>query len=231
MRTMIATMLLPLLALVGVEVFTRTPNVAATPVTSRRTTIAATCRVDGIGRLRIDDGQGEQTLAEPQNFNSIRNGGLTAYAARLASGLELLVCSEMGNVVHRASVPDAELGSSTAVMNVQLLSATKALVALHVNPSTELGVLIDLQTGEHKTFEGYAFTPSPDGHDVAYFREPPHGTPAGDADRAAVYINGRKLAEVPRDSGVDLRWQGPRALTASVRSWNGEQESYDLKPF
>ena len=231
MRTMIATMLLPLLALVGVEIFTRTSNVAATTVIAPPTSIGASCRVDGAGRLRINEGRGERTLAEPQNFDSTTNGGLTAYAALLSSGLELLVCSEMGNVVHRASVPDSELGSSTAVMDVQLFSATKALVALHLSPSTELGVLIDLQTGEHKAFKGYAFTLSPDGRDVAYFREPPQGTPAGASDRAAVYVNARKLADVPRDSGVSLRWQGTRALTLSVRSWDGAAESYELKPF
>lgn len=232
MRTMIATMLLPLLALVGVEVFTRTSNVAAVPVVAKMNS-AASCRIDGTGRLRMTQGDGEWTLAEPQHFELARNGGLTAYAVMLPNGLDLLVCSEMGNVLHQAAVPGSELRSATAVTNVRLLSATRAFVELHVNPSTDLGLVLDLRTGDRKAYEGHDFSLSPDGRDVAYFREPPHGAAiaAGAAECAAVFVNTRKLAEVPRDSGLSLRWQAPRTLTASVRAWNGIEETYDLKPY
>jgi hypothetical protein len=228
MRTMIATMLLPLLALVGVEVFTRTSNVAATPIGGPP--VSATCRIDGTGRLRITEGGAERTLAEPHQFERAKNGGLTAYAALRPEGIDLLVCSEMGNVLHRRAVRTSELNSTTAVTKVRLLSATRAFVELHLNPSADLGLLLDLQTGEQKTYEGHDFSLSPDGREVAYFREPAHGSLAAASEQAAVYVNTRKLADVPRDSGVSLRWQGPRTLTASVRSWNGMEETYDLKP-
>ena len=53
MRIMIVTMLLPLLALVGIEVFTRTANVAATPILAAQQPKGdASCRIDGAGRLR-----------------------------------------------------------------------------------------------------------------------------------------------------------------------------------
>jgi hypothetical protein len=229
MRTMIATMLLPLLALVGVEVFTRTSNVAATPAVQQST--SASCRIDGTGGLRISEGEGERTLAEPHQFEQAKNGGLTAYAALLPSGLDLLVCSEAGNVLHRVALPASEVGSATAVTRVRLLSATRALVELHLNPSADIALLLDLRTGERRAFEGHDFSLSPDGRDVAYFYEPSHDSPAGSSQRAAVYVNTRKLAEVPRDSGRSLRWQTPRTLTASVRGWNGTEETYDLKPF
>jgi hypothetical protein len=231
MRTMIATMLLPLLALVGVEVFTRTSNVAATPIAARQPNPPSACRIDGTGRLRVTDGDGERTLAEAQHFELAKNSGLTAYAAMLPTGLELLVCSEMGNVLHRVAITGSEVQSATAVTKVRLLTATRAFVELHVNPSTDLGLLLDLRTGDRKAFEGHHFALSPDGRDVAYFREPAHGSPAGTAERAAVYVNARELADVPRDSGLSLRWQTPRTLTATVRSWNGAEESCDLKPF
>jgi hypothetical protein len=230
MRTMIVTMLLPLLALVGVEVFTRTSDVVATPVVAHGDA-PASCRVDGTGRLRISKGDGERVLAEPQHFEVAKNGGLTAYAALLPGGLDVLVCSQMGNVLHRTAVPASEVSAATAVRKLRLLSATRAFVELHVNPSTELGLFLDLQTGEQQAYEGHNFSLSPDGRDVAYFREPAHGSPAGAPDRAAVYVNTRRLADVPRDSGLSLRWQGRRALTAYVRSWNGSEETYDLKPF
>jgi hypothetical protein len=227
MRTMIVTMLLPLLALVGVEVFTRTSNVSATPVIAKQTPSA--CRIDGSGRLRITEGGRERTLAEPHQFESAKNSGLTAYTTVLPQGLHLLVCSEMGDVLHHAVIPPSELRASTGVLKVRLLSATRAFVELHENPSVDLGLLLDLQTGDRKTYEGHDFSLSPDGKDVAYFREPPHGTAAGDF--AAIYVNTRKLADVTADSGLSLRWQSPRTLSVSVRSAAGTDETYDLKPF
>ena len=137
MRTMIATMLLPLLALVGVEVFTRTANVAATPMVARPRTTAASCRIDGTGRLRITEGDGERTLAEAHHFERATNAGLTAYAALRPEGLELLVCSEVGNVLHRSTTLPSELSSATAVTKVTLLSATRAFVELHLNPTAD----------------------------------------------------------------------------------------------
>ena len=227
MRTMIVTMLLPLLALVGVEVFTRTSHVSATPVTAEQ--IPATCRVDGSSRLRITEGGRERILAEPHQFESAKNAGLTAYATLMPEGLDLLVCSEMGNVLHRTSVPSSELRSCTGILKVRLLSATRALVELHENPSADLGLLLDLQTGDRKAYEGHNFSLSPDGKDIAYFREPQHGIAAGDS--AAIYVNTRKLAEVTADSGMSLRWQSPRTLSVSIRAAAGTEESYELKPF
>lgn len=229
MRTMIATMLLPLLALVGVELFTRTATVDATPVTA--TSTGGSCRIDGSGRLRLTDGASDLVLAEPHQLATARNGGLTAYAALLPGGLEVLVCSEAGNVLHRVTLPAGEVTAANSLSKVRLLSTTRAFVELHVNPSADLGLLIDFRTGERRAVEGHDFSFSPDGEDVAYFREPPHGTPAGGGDPAGVFVNDHKLADVPRDSGLGLRWHAGRTVTATVKAWNGSEETYELKPF
>src|SRR5687768_1818266 len=173
MRIMIVTMLLPLLALVGIEVFTRTANVdAATPVAVTPALKSASCRIDGTGRLRLIDGEADRVLAEPSQFAAARNGGLTAYAALLPAGLEVLVCSEAGNVLHRAQVPESEVFMAGSVMKVRLLSADRAFVVLHVNPSLEFGLMVDLRTRTTRKFDGHHFSVSTDGNDVAYFQEP-----------------------------------------------------------
>jgi hypothetical protein len=231
MRLMIATMLLPLLALVGVEVFTRTANVSATPVATTGPKSQGVCRIDGTGRLRLFDGDAERVLAEPYQIAAACAGGLAAYAVLLPVGLDLLVCSEAGNVLHRVQLPAAEVDAATAASQVRLVSSTRAFVVLHVNPSTEMGLLIDFRTGERKVYQGHHFAPSPDGRDVAYFREPPHFGPAERGETAAVFVNDRKLASIPRNSGLSFRWREGRTVTANVQSWNGTEEAYELKPF
>ncbi len=224
MKTAIVTMILPLAALVAVELTSEIAPVAATPdVVAAASSSPTTCRVSAGGELRLADANGERSLAGPHQFQSTHDGTRTIHAALNADGLRVLICDGDGTVVSAHAFGDDAVGAATAVAALRPLPGGRIFVELHVSPSGGLGVLIDSRSGERRVYEGHGFRWSDDGRDVAYVREPHHFDPTP-AARAAVFINDQRLAEIPRDSGRQLTWGDDGSLDALVKGADGSQQ-------
>lgn len=224
MKTAIVTMILPLAALVVVELASETAPVAATPSSLMTSpSLAATCNVSANGELSLYDAAGAHRLANRHQFQSTRDGARTIHAALNANGLRILFCDDDGAVRSSHALGDAEVGPATAVSGIRPLPGGRVFVELHVSPSAGLGVVIDPRSGERHVYEGHGFRWSDDGRDVAYVREPHHFDPAP-AATAAVFVNDQRLVEIPRNSGRQLTWGDDGTLDALVKSPDGSQQ-------
>lgn len=223
MKTAIVTMILPLAALVAVELTSEIAPVVATPGANAASASPARCRVALDGDLWLVDAGGERRLANRYQFQSAHDGARTIHAALGDGGLRVFICDGEEAVLSGHAFGDDEVGAATSVSALRPLPGGRVFVELHVNPSAGLGVLVDPRSGERRVYQGHGFRWSDDGQDLAYVREPAHLDPTS-AATATVFVNDQRLAEIPRNSGRQLTWGDNGVLDAIVSKPDGSQQ-------
>lgn len=137
------------------------------------------------------------------------------------SWLTLLDCDSSGNLLRVRTVVDERLTPATAVMDASIHADGRCFALLHVNPSTDLGVLIGPNASDRTIFSGNTFTWTASGRHIAYFIEQ---YDASNNQTLEVWIDGHKACEAGCDDG-DLSWNAAGTQLTVTLSTNGKAPS------
>ncbi|MCE9589438.1 MAG: hypothetical protein K8S99_02825 [Planctomycetes bacterium] len=105
------------------------------------------------------------------------------------------------------------IAAATGVLDVKLAPRRQLLIELHINPSTNCFVLLDLATGTHRDVLGIEAAVSSDGTRLASLAGPPHHFPR--KEYLDVVVDGKRIRHIVGATYGQLNWRD--AATIDIR--------------
>jgi hypothetical protein len=129
--------------------------------------------------------------------------------------LKVFQCeAESGSVRKVSTIADVKIDPITAILSATILPDGRLFIETHVSPALCVAVAMDVTTGAKLILRGNRFTWDSTGRHIAYFLQPP--TDDKPATQMQLWLDGKKLRDVPANDGADLTWDaGGVRLTAT----------------
>ncbi|MDB5301643.1 MAG: hypothetical protein JWO87_3306 [Phycisphaerales bacterium] len=188
-------------------------------------------RGDGLwGRVRADGAA--ELLSDKAHYQKADHHGSPCYVLHRwdekHSWIKVLECDPAGELKRVHTIMDESMDRATAIMGASFLRDERLVIDLHINPILGVMVALDLKTDRQMVLTGNTFTWDEAGTHVAYFRDPPRSESVGTSS-AELWMDGKKLCDVPDLGGRDLEWDAKGKVLTAIFPPSGKKGSRTLQ--